>query len=213
MTTGKLNIWIREPNCELWNPWWVELEIKTCAGKDIFDIDPNMERNNKERLAQMYPAPDYQIKIGEPAHIGGFKSISIRNLKNKLNINHIEVDVPPGCYVVRAWVCGHNEWTDRAITTVRCGEHSCVNLVVPHVHGKYGCIHNVIIPLIRHADRLKIPQPEIAKVVDVLVKAGELNKKDIITELKAKAEIAAEAKNVFAKQRVIEAKRALEIIK
>ncbi len=210
MTTGKLNVWIREPNCELWNPWWVELEIKTCAGKDIFDIDPHMERNNKERLAQMYPAPGYEVKIGGDAHIGGFKSIAI---KGKADINHIEVDVPPGCYVVRAWVCGHNEWTERAIVNVRCGEHACVNLIVPHVKGRWGCIHNVIIPFIRNADLLKIPQPEIAKVVDVLVKAGELNKKDIVYELKAKAEIAAGVKNEFAKKRVIEAKRALEIIK
>lgn len=218
MTTGKLNIWIRDVNCELWNGWWVELEIKTCGGKDIFNIDPNMERNNREKLEQMYP--DCDIEIGEEAHAHSPAFDKCISIKDKISdgpdirINHIEVDVPPGCYVVRAWKCGGgNEVTDRRMVIVGCGDHVCVNLIVPRAHGKGGCIDNMIFPFIKHAKRIQMPDEEINMVVDKLVAAGELNKEEIIKEGEVRAEIAAKAKNEYAKRREIEAKTALKIFK
>jgi|ERR1700681_313578 len=55
---------------------------------------------------------------------------------------HLEVEVPPGCYVIRgAEAMGKrrgevwgNYWTDHAVVQVCCGEESCVTLVAPSVH-------------------------------------------------------------------------------
>jgi len=57
---------------------------------------------------------------------------------------HLEVDVPPGCYYIKAvWsfvvvtpglVYRANHFTDAAIVTACCGEHVCVKLFNPSVH-------------------------------------------------------------------------------
>lgn len=50
------------------------------------------------------------------------------------HINHIEVDIPPGCYKVWTRVChGANEETSIQMINVRCGEEVCVNLLLPQV--------------------------------------------------------------------------------
>ena len=55
---------------------------------------------------------------------------------------HLDIEVPPGCYVLRAaeamglssnGVYG-NYWTDHAVVTVGCGEEACVRLVAPSAH-------------------------------------------------------------------------------
>jgi hypothetical protein len=54
---------------------------------------------------------------------------------------HLEVEVPPGCYVVCAtWSPGKsaqflgNHLTHCAIVQVKCGDHACVNLFTPTLH-------------------------------------------------------------------------------
>lgn len=54
---------------------------------------------------------------------------------------HLEVDVPPGCYVVCAtWSPGTdaqhlgNHLTHNAVIQVACGDHVCVNLFTPTAH-------------------------------------------------------------------------------
>ena len=56
---------------------------------------------------------------------------------------HVEVEVPPGCYYIKAvWgytevspgVYRANHFTDAAIVTVCCGQHVCVKLFNPSAH-------------------------------------------------------------------------------
>ncbi len=61
----------------------------------------------------------------------------------KAPCGHLEVEVPPGCYYIRA-VAGYNIssdgtfignlFTDAAIVTVCCDSHVCVTLFTPSVH-------------------------------------------------------------------------------
>ena len=61
----------------------------------------------------------------------------------KAPCGHLEVEVPPGCYYIRA-VAGYNissdgtyignHFTDAAIVTVCCDAHVCVTLFTPSVH-------------------------------------------------------------------------------
>ena len=56
---------------------------------------------------------------------------------------HLEVEVPPGCYVIRAadgmaltptgGVTG-NHWSDHAVVTACCDESTCVTLFAPSAH-------------------------------------------------------------------------------
>ncbi len=49
---------------------------------------------------------------------------------------HVEIDVPPGCYIVRARTGSkghHNLFTHMTMVIVGCGETACVNLVPPGV--------------------------------------------------------------------------------
>jgi hypothetical protein len=63
----------------------------------------------------------------------------LTNLKTECG--HLEVEVPPGCYVVCAtWSPGTssadlgNHLTHCAIVQAKCGDHVCVNLFTPSLH-------------------------------------------------------------------------------
>lgn len=49
---------------------------------------------------------------------------------------HIEIKVPPGCYILSAigYATGHNTFTAPAFVQVGCGETVCVNLLAPIQH-------------------------------------------------------------------------------
>lgn len=55
---------------------------------------------------------------------------------------HVEIEVPPGCYVVRAadamWVgpggIHGNHWTDHGVVRVDCDDTACVTLFAPSAH-------------------------------------------------------------------------------
>jgi hypothetical protein len=60
-------------------------------------------------------------------------------------LNHIEMDVPPGCYRLWTRVChGNNEETSVVMVNARCAEHHCVNLLLPTVKT---CAAHLIHPL------------------------------------------------------------------
>ncbi|MGD8506024.1 MAG: hypothetical protein PVF15_05105 [Candidatus Bathyarchaeota archaeon] len=45
---------------------------------------------------------------------------------------HLEVDLPPGCYYLRAAsIHCENAYSDTAVVRVRCGETACVTLMLP----------------------------------------------------------------------------------
>jgi hypothetical protein len=51
---------------------------------------------------------------------------------------HAEVEIPPGCYIVRAGMRGGNIYSDRAIAIVRCEDSACINLILPKFCRKRG---------------------------------------------------------------------------
>ena len=67
---------------------------------------------------------------------------------------HADVEVPPGCYVLRAsahtwWSQGHlfGNWaTDRAVVQACCDEHHCVTLYAPSVQACWIPLFEIVIP-------------------------------------------------------------------
>jgi hypothetical protein len=94
-----------------------------------------------------------------------------------------ELEVPPGCYIVRAHGCifgqGNYE-SDRSLVMVRCGEEACVNLVVPtFAH----CLKSIAGPFIENARRLKIPEVEIGKAMGVFAKAANIPQEELVKKI------------------------------
>lgn len=81
--------------------------------------------------------------IKKLANYQGATRISIRPPSGEY-INHVELDVPPGCYRVWARCCfGRNEETNIVMVNVRCDEHACVNLLLNAVST---CANHLIHP-------------------------------------------------------------------
>jgi len=205
MGFGTINVWIRDEDCSLRNAWMADLEIKTCLGENLIDIVP---RPDLEKiiacLKETYPASE--VSSG-PAY--GTKTIKIR-AKERI-INHISVKVPPGCYVVRVHVCGGgNEWSDRTMVVVKCGDESCVNLIIKEAET---CIKEVIVPFMRVAKEVNIPLEQVKVAVNILKDAGRVPIDEVARNLQERIELLRDVKVKEATNIVREAESGLKIIK
>ena len=172
MSYGKMNIWLRDPYCVPKNVWKMELVIKTCQGANILDFNPDVLYQLRKRYC------GWMIKKGMRADE---KVISIKQPDYEESIKHIEVDVPPGCYIVRAWVCYGNLWTERVMSIVSCGDDACVNLIVPKAEH---CIRMVIIPYAIEARAKAIPyDPAFLNSLELLAQAGGFTLQEIAEEI------------------------------
>ncbi|MCK9593150.1 MAG: hypothetical protein M0Q91_14195 [Methanoregula sp.] len=114
---------------------------------------------------------------------------------------HVEVDVPPGCYLVVVGTPGGNIYTDLAMVIVRCGDDACVNLVLndykriqafpgetpskPNLVLLGGCGARILVPFLVHAKEAGIRPDEIKATFDVLTRAAGLDKKSVIGDIKS----------------------------
>lgn len=170
MSYGKLNIWLRGLDCCPRNFWKVELVVKTCGGDYLVDFNPDVI----DKLAEALPSCTVQrgTRGTEP-------TIRVSGPVASTRIKHLEVDVPPGCYLVRAWVCFANLWTDRAMAIVGCGGEACVNLIVPQAEN---CIRDVLVPVAILARDLKLPPGKVRTAIAVLMKTGRIHKEPLLRE-------------------------------
>ena len=173
MSYGKLNIWLRNMDCSPRNVWKVELVVKTCGGDYLVDFNPDII----EKMQNAYP--DLKISRGSR---DGESTIYVLSPDYASVIKHLEVAVPPGCYIVRAWVCYGNLWTDRAMAIVNCGDDACVNLIVPKADN---CIRNVLIPAAVEAFDMNLMDDEVRPAVKVLLTTGRMRTETLRVEVSA----------------------------
>lgn len=102
--------------------------------------------------------------------------------KIPLECGHAEVDVPPGCYIVRAVFCcdGGNYDTDRAMVIVGCDDDACVNLIAPEFRQ---CAESILLPFVEAAIEYGISKKEIMMSGGILVKAAELSEREMNEKL------------------------------
>lgn len=188
MSYAKLNIWLRYVDCSLITDCWrTDLVINSCCGEPVVDQDPTIIDQLRERYSdyQTVEVHDYQserrIKLQPGPGTGG-------------HIYHIEVDVPPGCYVVWTRVChGGNEETNKVMVIVSCGDEACVNLMLNTVER---CVREVFHPLLVRAVDLKKQKRDLQAIAKVMMDVGEKPKKEVIAELGQRLEEAKEMKDV-----------------
>jgi hypothetical protein len=134
-------------------------------------------------LASSFEAHDYVI----------VKNCMGENVTPKIPIPeksaHVEVEVPPGCYIIEGNVCENdargyrNGDTDRAIVIVGCGQVECVNLFVPPI---IHCVRRDMNAILMAA-RGRVPDRYLQIAARTMIEAANIQEQEIITELEAKA--------------------------
>jgi hypothetical protein len=129
---------------------------------------------------------------------------------------HVEVEVPPGCYIVTAGIYRPNQgnvYTDMTMVIVRCGDDACVNLVLNDFNRRLlpplpvigpikplpapitlptiqqGCAGRIFIPLILNAEMMGIKSEEIQKALGILHKAANFNWDELSVHINAEIDM------------------------
>jgi hypothetical protein len=102
-----------------------------------------------------------------------------------IKINHIEMDVLPGCYVVWVRCCyGMNEESSKIALMVQCGDHKCFKLLLPEIKN---CSRDIIHPFaervaMNELDGIQADEDKVV-VIRALAKGAGLAKADLEAEL------------------------------
>ena len=176
MSYARLNIWIRYSDCRLITDCWrTDLVIKTCGGEPLVNMDPTV----LEKLRAEYD--DY--KYVEKHDYAGETRIKLSpdGVRGGRPVYHIEMDVPPGCYVVWTRVCyKKNEETNKVMVIVGCGDKACVNLLLDAVET---CSNELFHPFLERAVGMRIPKRDLQMVAKVFMAVAEKHKKEVVAEL------------------------------
>ncbi len=105
---------------------------------------------------------------------------------------HAEVNVAPGCYIIKAGVVWGNIYTDKTMVIVKCGEESCVNLVLPeflpHMPPiklqipdlKHTCPGTILPALMLNAVRAGVKPGELDAAINVMARAAKVDKEKLL---------------------------------
>jgi hypothetical protein len=128
-----------------------------------------------------------------------------------------ELQVPPGCYIVRAHACYYgpggslkNYQSDRSMVMVRCGEEACVNLVIPEF---VNCAKDIVQPLIAQAMELQIHPQKIKEFVGTLGEIARIPVEEFIGKIDLRTNDLKDAEEEDVKNQVIQLKKLKELIR
>jgi hypothetical protein len=180
-----------------------DLVVKTCGGDYLVDMDSTI----MEKLRMRYA--DYE-KVEINPNYWGEKRIRLKPGSGDY-LNHIEVDVPPGCYVVwtRVCYCG-NEETNKVMVIVDCGGEACVNLLLDRAET---CIKEALYPAAVLAIGMRLPENEVGIAVKALMQVAEIPKEVFVAELEQKFGELQETKGREAQEYLKATDKLLEIVK
>jgi hypothetical protein len=175
MSYGKLNIWLRFEDCSLIQDCWMtDLVIKSCTNIYLVRNYPQILKDLQDKYPDLKVrlVPDYELE--DRIRFGGTNGYGYGANKKKLN-PHIEVNVPPGCYIIWTRVChGDNEETNKVLVTVNCGQEVCVNLLL---NGVETCARQFIFPGLAMAKQMKLNEEDIKAAARVLAKVANIEPK------------------------------------
>jgi hypothetical protein len=94
---------------------------------------------------------------------------------------NVELEVPPGCYILQACVrfaesTGDCTFTDKMMVVVGCNQDLCINLIVPQIRT---LSLRYVIPFIREAKMKKIPDREIVAAAQTIMVVGGITKEEM----------------------------------
>ena len=177
--------------------------IKMCGSGDyLVHMDPTIIEQLKKRYSDY---DDVEVHDYE-----GELRIKLQpDIDRKEKFNHIEVDVPPGCYVVWTRVCYNgNEETNKVMAIVDCGKEVCVNLLLDEVET---CSHELAYPFGVRGLLKQLPEKEVGIAVKALMQVAGIPKKGFVRELERRLEELQEGKE--AQEYLVPTRKLLEIVK
>jgi hypothetical protein len=172
MGTARLNIWVRNEECQVIDDRKAHLHIYNC------------------RQEQVFPMTWFE---------GG----------------HIEVELPPGCYIVTAGVMWGNVYTDKVMVVVGCDQTACVNLVLNRFNEKkagdrppavrlapiaLGCAARILGPLILNAHRANIDPERLRVAAGVILQAAGIDGRQMMEGARREAAFLEENMERFEKE-------------
>jgi hypothetical protein len=133
--------------------------------------------------------------VKRAAHLHVYNCHGIQVFGTNFQNGHAEVNIAPGCYIIKAgvYVPHHsNIYTDKTMVIVKCGKDSCVNLVlaefVPPVIElpaiKMTCLGTTTLALVFNAFTANIEPGELDLAIDVMARAGRVDKEKLLEVVK-----------------------------
>jgi hypothetical protein len=128
---------------------------------------------------------------------------------------HIEVELPPGCYIVTAGVVWGNVYTDKAMVVVGCNQTACVNLVLNRFNEEKagqrvpaarlapiarGCAARVLGPLVLNAQRAGIDPERLRVAAGVILEAAGIEGRQMLKGAREEAALLEENMEQFAEE-------------
>ncbi|MBM4240306.1 MAG: hypothetical protein FJ150_01280 [Euryarchaeota archaeon] len=172
MSYGKLNIWLKHENCNLIDDCWrTDLVIKTCSGVPVVNMDPKVLRKLKKKYPKWNPmVHDYM----------GERRIKLEPTDGT-KINNVEVELPPGCYVVWTRVCYKgNEETNKVLVTVNCAREVCVNLIL---NSTKTCGKEFLYPFVVRAKKLDLNDEHVEIAAKLIAEIADIPKEELVADL------------------------------
>jgi hypothetical protein len=154
----------------------------------------SMSFGSEGKLNVWVRGPNCEV-VDRPGHLHVYNCQGIQVLMTWFEHGHAEVVVPPGCYIIRAGVVWGNIYTDKTMVIVKCGEESCVNLVLPRfLHPitppapaadvqfvkMYYCPAAILPALVVNAGTAKIKPGELDVTIDVMARAARIDKERLL---------------------------------
>lgn len=116
---------------------------------------------------------------------------------------HVEVDVPPGCYILKAgiYIPGGNIYSDKVMVIVKCGKETCVNLYLPRFVIErphqieqlpltlFYCPAAILPPLIVNAVKAGIKPEELDAAIGVIARAARIDKETLLGVVRDEIEL------------------------
>lgn len=171
MGYAKLDIWVKDKFCQVLNSAWrMDLVLVSCSG--VYLVDKDVDICNRilamnPDIASAVPLPNYQ----------GATRISMLPVAGK-PIFHVEVDVPPNCYLVWARMChGKNEETNKFEAIATCGSHICINLLL---NSPDTCADDGLFPVAIAALQRNVDPINVGINVQVVMKVAGLKKQEVL---------------------------------
>jgi hypothetical protein len=163
MSTATLNVWITNLGdpCTIANDAasglphaWV-VAVSHCDGRVVNWSEGRYRFHNEDKWTPITPHTP-PGSTGPAAQGWWYDSIPTLD-------GHVEIELPPGCYVVRAsmhtWFLNgvfYGNWaTDRAVVCACCGEDVCVTLYAPTAIACWVPMFEFVIPLLQKHGVLK----------------------------------------------------------
>lgn len=174
MSYSLLNIWAKDKNCNiLSSAWRMDLVIVSCCGAYLVDQDPGI----LQRILDKNPHIGTAVKL---SNYMGATRIKLLPTTAGDPMNHVEVDVPPGCYIVWARMChGKNEETNKLQVITSCGDDVCVNLLL---NSTGTCAADGIFPIGIVALQKNVDEELVIAQLQVHMAAGCIKKQDLLDQ-------------------------------